>query len=382
MQLQQIELTDFRNFSKLSIEGLSPGVNSIIAPNGSGKSNLLEAIYVTAIGSSPRTKHLRESIRWGTKLGRVVLAGDQEKLEVRISEQGRRLYRFDGEINLREMMTHLSVVLFQPPDLNLIAGNPSLRRKYLDRLMGQISFDYLHELINYRRYLDQRNHLLRIPASDPIHLGTIEEQVATSGAVIIRSRADLISRINSRALGAGINLKYLPSPRIVREITENYMREISADQDYLLSERAKKAGVSFAGNLRELLREKLSEMREREMQLGFSLIGPQRDDFTVSMGKVFHRAVDINVAMYGSRGEQRMAIVLLKTIECDLIEESKTVRPLLLLDDVLSELDEGNRGRMFDLVQKQQTFLTATDDAVIPAFIPHNSRIYLNKISS
>lgn len=377
MHLHRLELTDFRNFSKYSVGNLIEGVNSIIAPNGSGKSNLLEAIYITATGSSPRTKRTKEAVRWGAKLGRVVMFSDQDELGVRINEQGRKLYRFNEEINLREMMSRISVVMFQPQDLNLISGAPSLRRKYLDRLLGQISFDYLYELVTYRYHLDQRNRLLRIPAPDLVHLGTLEGQLASRGAKIIQMRAELISRINSRTHDAGISIQYLPSPRIVRELTGNYMREMLTEEQAILSVKGKSTSDSFAGYVRELLREKFSEMRERERQLGFSLIGPQRDDFTVSMSKVGHLAVDIDVGMYGSRGEQRMVIVLFKTIECDLIEEARLTRPILLLDDVLSELDGANRGRMFELVQKQQTFITATDDAIIPARIPHNSRIYL-----
>jgi len=354
MHLSYLKLQNFRNFAELQLSDIAPGLSTVAAPNGSGKSNLLEAVFLLATGFSNRTTQLNESIRWGQKLARIEGTVDSTRLAIVIQPSGKQLFVNEKPVDLKNFRSHLYAVSFQPTDLNLLAGSPQLRRTYLNRLLGQLDLEYLHTLLEHRRLAKHRNLLLKQTSPDLELMDVIEDKTAQLAADIYRTRVAVIANINRLLIEPGIKLHYQPSPRGLREIE-------TAD----------------AGNVARFLREKTRGLREKEREIGFSLIGPQRDDFEVFVPDSTADGGSKNVGVYGSRGQQRLAIVHLKLAESQLLEEKTSPEPsegtgtppMLLLDDVLSELDAEHQKLLFDRLDSRQTFLTGTE---LKGALPNN----------
>lgn len=373
MPIQKIRLTNFRNFHDVELDDISPELVLISAPNGSGKSNLLEAMYIVATGSSPRTSRLGEVILWDTNLARIALNVNDYPVSAVIRKGAREFYLYDKKTAFRELNEKLAVVFFHPPDLNLLSGGPKIRRTYLDRLIAQINVDYLYTLSHFRKLLMHRNALLRGGKDDEQVFDALEEQLAADMAFLYQFRVDTIAKINRIITANNYRIYYRVTSEKLREMVRELMREYAGYGRNESTQSEKAHAERFRESVRELMREKLREKRERERAVGFTLVGPQRDDW--SLFEKVDEADDAgkmkrDLGIYGSRGEQRMAIVRLKLSECDIIQQVRGVRPVLLLDDVFSELDESNNQLVFGAIPKQQTFITATSDKIFTALIP------------
>lgn len=351
MHLSSIKLQTFRNFAELELADLTSGLHTIVAPNGSGKSNLLEAIFLLATGFSNRTSKLGEAIAWGHNLARIEGVTGNTHLAITIQPSGKQLFVNAKPVDLKHFLAHLSAVSFQPTDLNLLSGSPPLRRQYLDRLLGQLDLEYLHTLLQYRRLLKQRNHLLKQASVNLDLVDVIGSQIAPVAADIYRTRFAVIENINQLLLKLNIRVNYRPSPSRLRELNQ-----------------------VDAGNIAGYLREKMRGLREKEREIGFSLIGPQRDDFEVFIPDPTAADGSKNVGIYGSRGQQRLAVVHLKLAESQLLEKKNGMPPVLLLDDVLSELDTDNQTLLIKHLPGRQAFLTGTD-----INLPHAKPIAVNR---
>ena len=309
MRLSNLKLKNFRNYHETKLE-FSPNINVLIGENAQGKTNLLESIYVLAMTKSHRTTNDRELIEFSEKS--AFLEGIVEKktgnlrLSLSLSKKGKTARVNSLETpRLSQYIGKLNVILFSPEDLSLVKGSPAVRRRFIDMEFGQIDAVYLYELTRYRTILRDRNVYLKQlqtrQSTDRVYLEVLTEQLAKSGAKIIASIDDL--EMNQDAI------------------------EIR-------------------------LKETFETIVDKEIFQGTTLIGPHRDDVSFKVnGK--------NVQTYGSQGQQRTTALAVKLAEIDLMRAKTGEYPVLLLDDVLSELDGKRQTHLLKAIQdKVQTFLT------------------------
>jgi len=324
MFIEKINLDNFRSYTKKTFE-FSPGTTLVVGANTAGKSNLLEAIFLIAFGKSPRADLDREMVRGEEKLGFVratVSGSDDRDLEVILTKTGKR-FRVNGiGRRLTDFSQHFHVVLFSPEDLNLVIGSPDLRRRFMDFALGSVDPAYSRAATQYDQVRKRRNRVLeKIHKGESLsdEIGFWDAKLLEHGVLIQDKRKEFFNELNSFLTGQ-LLLNYLPSG---------------------------------------LTAERLMEYRPREIAAETSLIGPHRDDFSFV-------AEEHDLASYGSRGEQRKAVLALKKAELNFVEKKISNRPVLLLDDIFSELDEENRARVFDLIGDGQTIITTTDLDHVP----------------
>ncbi|MDN4592541.1 DNA replication/repair protein RecF [Polycladomyces subterraneus] len=344
MRVQRLELRHYRNIDHLDLT--CPGeLHLFIGPNAQGKTNILESLYVLALGKSHRARSHKELIQWGQSFAQLnahVMRGEgMQRLEIRLTEQGKKVSRNGVEQRrLSEYIGTLTAVLFAPEDLALVKGSPQVRRRFLDMEIGQVSPAYVHHLSQYNKLMVQRNHLLKELFRNRRQLPLLEvldHQLAQAAAVIWKKRATFIGRLAvwaeeiHQAITQGqerLQLRYCPSIPVESE-----------EEEPMLAER--------------LVRQ-LEKVREKEIARGSTSIGPHRDDLQLAVGET-------DLHTYGSQGQQRTAALSLKLAEIELIRQETGHYPILLLDDVLSELDDNRKTHLLEAIRgKVQTFVTAT----------------------
>lgn len=335
--ITDIRLQNFRSYGDAAFE-FSPGVNIIVGPNASGKTNLLEAVLVVAHGSSYRAKdqELIEFDKPWTRLDADSDAG-QRTIKIVTNPKPGKTYELNGKAYQRLSLQHaLPAVLFEPNHLQLLHGAPDQRRTYLDDLLEQTVVGYGPLRRNYRRTLAQRNALLKRakrPTNEELFPWNL--RLSELGAVIARRRAELGASINAR-----LDITYQD---ISRSTTSTRL-------DYL-------ARFPIAHYESHLLH-KLEADLPTDIFRGFTAAGPHREDFIVQFNG--HAAEET-----ASRGEVRTLVLALKIIELSILEEVRGSRPLLLLDDVFSELDGARRHALTTHLKDYQTFLTTTDADIV-----------------
>lgn len=332
---KSITLQNFRSYTKKEFS--FEDITLVVGPNTSGKSNLAEAIYLLSSGKSFRTDKDFQMLKFGEELGRVKGKVFDDELEVIITNgqiNGRSQYKkflVNGVSKRRvDFAGKLLVVLFSPQDLEIIIESPSLRRRFLDEVLEQTDRGYRVASIAYSKALRQRNALLELAQNSGIRNGKQMEYwdnlVIENGQIITQKRGEFIDFLNS-------------------SIKEIYDFVVEYDKSTISSER-------------------LLQYQEEEVAAGVTLVGPHRDDFQILMtnsSKTLH-----DVKFYGSRGQQRLAILQLKMLELEFIEKILGQRPLLLLDDIFSELDENHIKLILGEVGRQQTIITTTHEEFIP----------------
>ncbi|WP_462399011.1 DNA replication/repair protein RecF [Lacticaseibacillus pantheris] len=345
MYLQHLTLRDYRNYQSVDTD-FSPQINVLIGANAQGKTNLLESVYALALARSHRTNNDRDLIRFGSEFARVdgtvVRSTGPVKLGLVVSKQGKRA-RINGRDapRLSQYLGKLNVILFAPEDLNLVKGSPALRRRFIDMEFGQMSAKYLYNLAQYKVTLKQRNAYLKQlkygQVRDTVYLDVLTEQLAQFGAAVAVARAELLAN-----MGQFAGVIHHDITRGGEELQLRYETQI--DDQALQSEEA---------TTKDLLAQ-YQQARPRELDQGTTLVGPHRDDIEFIVN-------DRNVAVYGSQGQQRTAALAVKLAEIDLMKQETGEYPVLLLDDVLSELDDSRQTHLLKAIQdKVQTFLTTT----------------------
>ncbi len=345
MQLTEIELRHFRNYEHLAVD-FAPGVNVLIGENAQGKTNLLEAIHLLALTRSHRTNKDRELVQWHQEQaivrGRVQKQTGPVPLEVQLGKGGKRVkVNHLPQSRLSTYIGNLTVVLFSPEDLALVKGAPAVRRQFMNVEFGQMSSRYLYNLSHFNDALNQRNQYLRQlrnhEAHDRVLLEVLSDQVATFGGEVAAVRARLVHQLEGWAQPIHEEISQQKEALELR-----YVSQLTIDAQ------------SEASDLTEQLQAALRANVDKEIAAGTTLTGPQRDDlhFLVN-GK--------NVQHFGSQGQQRTTALAVKLAELDLMKEQTGEAPLLLLDDVLSELDDDRQTHLLTAIQdKVQTFLTTT----------------------
>lgn len=357
MFLKQIDLQQYRNFERVELH-TDQKVNIFIGQNAQGKTNLLEAIYVLALTKSHRTGKDKELIRFEADAAKLHATIDKKygavALDLAISQQGKKA-KINGleQKKLSNFIGALNVVMFAPEDLEIVKGSPGVRRRFLDMEIGQVQPSYLYHLQQYQKILIQRNNMLKQNGGHQSELLAVwNEQLAANGVKIMLKRKQFIKKLQHWATtihhgitnGAeSFSMAYLPSFRAEEE------DETVLFDHFML---------------------KLSQMKEQEMRRGMTLVGPHRDDMSFYIN-------DKEVQTYGSQGQQRTTALSLKLAEIELINEEIGEYPILLLDDVLSELDQYRQTQLIETFQnKVQTFITTTGIESINASKLKDANIY------
>ncbi|MEM1455933.1 DNA replication/repair protein RecF [Pediococcus pentosaceus] len=345
MYLKTLELHNFRNYADLVVE-FGSGINVLLGENAQGKTNLLESIYFLALTRSHRTNSDRDLISWKTKAARVSGSVQKEHtvtpLEINLSSKGKNAkVNHLEQSRLSQYVGQLNVILFAPEDLSIVKGSPAVRRKFIDMEFGQMSSKYLYNSAQYRSVLKQRNQYIKQlqfnPKGDQVYLDVLSDQLAAHGAEIIFQRIQFLKKLEKW------------SQEVHKEISQGkeklsfqYVSPISSDQ------------ADTTEKIYAALQALFQKQREKELQQGKTLVGPHLDDVRFMVN-------DKNVATFGSQGQQRTTALSVKLAEIDLMKEETGEYPVLLLDDVLSELDDSRQTHLLTAIQnKVQTFITTT----------------------
>ena len=379
MRLRALELDEFRSFRRIGLP-IDPAGFRAIGPNASGKSTILEAIAMLSTTRSPRTASEREIAHWDSGVDLEVppyarLRGEFERsdgihhLEIGITlrEPGhsslKKMVRFDDRpVRAVDAVGQFTTVHFSPEDVNLVSGSPSARRRYLDVAVSQSSRPYLRALSRYGRVLEQRNSLLRSLARDRAtqqagrparELPFWDAELTAAAADLLAFRLGAIQALDARARqhfvsltgDSSLTITYA-SPRV------DLPEDMAAIEDWRAPPQSLRQTLSAAFS------RSLGSHASEELRRGITVVGPHRDDFFMS-------AKGADLARYGSRGQQRLAVVAIKLAELDLLGDAAGEPPVLLLDDVLSELDVAHRSTIVAAIaaREAQVCVTATDES-------------------
>lgn len=378
MHVRNLSLENFRNYIRLEVEWPERPI-LLVGGNAQGKTSLLEAIHYLATGRSPLTAVDRQLINWtAAREGlayahlRAEVVGRQQVREIAIAlslaPNANGAVRFQKSIRvdrrpqrLRDLTGCLNVVLFLPQDIDLVSGPPSGRRDYLDATLSQVDAAYAAALDTYTETLRQRNALLRHLAEeggDPAQLDPLDERLARSGVIVAQGRRRMVAEL-SRHVGPihaeltggreWLRLEYQPNFDPARPPALNYQMPLA-----LTEPEGPPPGVSTEDLERAFL-QRLRQRRREEIERGMTLTGPHRDEMRFLMG-------DVDLGIFGSRGQQRTAVLALKMAQLAWMQETTGEAPVLLLDEVLAELDSQRRAFLLSQVDRvEQAILTATD---------------------
>ena len=362
MHIQTLHLYSFRNYTETSVVP-SAGFNVLLGRNAQGKTSLLEAIYLLATARSWRAGRDAELIRWGVEHARVsakIARGQRNDVEVEISlsraEKKQVRVNTIRQTKLADLMSQVNVVLIEPHDVEIVRGEPSCRRRFLDLEISQIQPQYCHLLVNYRRVLEQRNRLLRDLQARRSGDGVLrvwDEQVVIYGSKILERRLEFVKRAAALA-------------RIIHsQITDG-----AESLEVRYAPSVDLGSAEAAAGIAAILQNRLEEVREEEIRRGMTLVGPQRDDliFTVD---------GVDARIYGSHGQQRTIALSLRLAELEAMEEAAGEPPIVLLDDVMTDLDEERRAHVFEMTRGRcQTFLTAASSRVLDPELLEGGKVF------
>lgn len=334
MIIESIELKNYRNYDELHME-FNSGTNILYGNNAQGKTNILEAIYVCCTTKSHRGSKDREMIHFHEEESHIKLTIRKRDVPYRIDMHLKKNKAKGVAINgipirkASELFGIVNVVFFSPEDLNLIKNGPSERRKFIDLELCQLNRLYVHSLVSYNRILMQRNKLLKDIFFHPEYEETLDVwdmQLVQYGREIIRYREDFIRQLN--------------------EMIHEIHWKLSGEKEHLkIVYDPNSAASSLDVNLKR--------SRQQDLKLKTTLVGPHRDDIGFFID-------DIDIRKFGSQGQQRTAALSLKLAEIDLVKKLVDDYPILLLDDVLSELDGGRQNHLLSAIDHIQTMITCT----------------------
>ncbi|NRD77425.1 DNA replication/repair protein RecF [Bacillus sp. BRMEA1] len=345
MYIETIALKNYRNYEQLSIE-FENKVNVILGENAQGKTNVMESIYVLAMAKSHRTSNDKDLIRWDQDYakieGRVHKQHSSIPLELVISKKGKKAKcNHIEQQKLSQYVGNLNVVMFAPEDLNLVKGSPQVRRRFIDMEIGQISPIYLHDMSQYQKILQQRNHYLKMlqikKQTDQTMLEILTEQFIQMAVKVVKKRFEFLHLLENWAKPIHHSIS-----RGLESLEIHYKPSVEVLEDQDLSKMVAR------------FEEKFGKVREREIERGTTMFGPHRDDLLFIVN-------DRDVQTFGSQGQQRTTALSVKLAEIELIHKEIGEYPILLLDDVLSELDDYRQSHLLNTIQgKVQTFVTTT----------------------
>lgn len=354
MWIESMTLQNYRNYDTLEAR-FSPTLNIFIGKNAQGKTNFLEAIYFLALTRSHRTRSDKELIQFQKDSlhvsGSLVRTNGKLPLDIHLSKHGRiTKLNYLKQAKLSDYIGNMTVVLFAPEDLQLVKGAPALRRKFIDIDLGQIKQLYLSDLSQYNHVLKQRNSYLKTAETvDKEYLLVLDEQLIYYGSRVIKHRYQFIKDLSNQA--------------------DKHHFTISNGLEHLSIQYLSSISFTAVNEIEEQFIKQLEVSRKRDLFKKNTGVGPHRDDLAFFIN-------ELN-ASFGSQGQQRSLILSLKLAEIDLIKASTKESPILLLDDVMSELDYTRQEKLLQAIKDNnvQTFMTTTS---IDHFkdLPHELKLF------
>ena len=334
MLITNIKLKNFRNYKELNLE-LSNGINIFYGDNAQGKTNIIESIYLSAIGKSFRTNKDNELINFNEKYSEIIINYSKKdrngKIKIELSDK-KNIYLNDIKLKkLSELLGNINIVIFTPEDINILKDGPSSRRRFLDIMIGQLRPNYIYILNNYNKVLDQRNNYLKqikYENKSEELLEIWDEKLAEYGEKIFNYRNEFFEKIKNKI------------EKIHNNITED-------------KEKIKLEYLSSCENKNNFLNI-LKNNKKIDIIKGYTNKGIHRDDFMVYINNTL-------VNIYGSQGQHRTAMLSLKKAELEVIKDDIGEYPILLLDDFMSELDEKRRNNFLQSIEDMQVIITCTD---------------------
>ncbi|MBQ4466986.1 MAG: DNA replication/repair protein RecF [Firmicutes bacterium] len=363
MYIKNLKIKDFRNYEVLDLE-FNEKVNIIIGSNAQGKTNLMESIYISSFGRSFRTSRDTDMIRFGQDMSKVKMSFNKDRgdvdIEILLSKDHKKSIKVDG-VRIKktsQLLDNVYIVIFSPDDLKIIKDEPEKRRKFIDKELCQIKPSYYSNLSDYKKVLLERNTYLKEVNVDPDMMDIWDMQLAKYGAAIMNHRKAFIDKISdiSREIHEGItnnkeilSIKYDPNIKYSDDLKEQ----------------------------EEIFYDILKKSFENDLRMRTTTKGPHKDDleFFIKTGDN-----EINARNFGSQGQQRTAALSLKLAEIDIIKKETGEYPILLLDDVLSELDLERQEYLIKTLSFNQLFITAAE--MQPKLIEQFSGATLYKVSS
>ncbi len=355
MIIKSLELADFRNYEELKIE-FSSGTNILYGDNAQGKTNILEAIFLSATTKSHKGSKDREIIRFGQEEAhiRTILEKDgaEYRLDMHLRKSKSKGIAIDGQKikKAADLVGKLNVVFFSPEDLTIIKNGPAERRRFLDLELCQLDQSYLYNLTRYNKIILQRNKMLKDLYEHPeykVVLDVQDKQLIEYGSKVISIREKFISDLN--------------------QIIGPIHRKLTGEKENLC--------IFYEPNVKtEEFEDKIRRSRDRDIFLKQTTVGPQKDDFSFIV-KSENNEKEIDIRKYGSQGQQRTASLSLKLSEIEIVKKTKKENPVLLLDDVLSELDSSRQNYLLNTIGDIQTIITCTG---LDEFV--NNRFEIDKL--
>jgi DNA replication and repair protein RecF len=361
--LNNIKITNFRNYEKLEIN-FSKNINIFVGDNALGKTNIIESIYVLALSKSFRPVTDNNLIKLNKSsyqlLGNVQKKDFNDELKINYNNHVKMYYlNSKKSTKLTDYLSNMNVIIFSPDDLEIIKGAPDIRRKYLNMEIMQLNSLYSKVLNDYNSLLKMRNDYLKKIKSniriDEVYLSILEEHLINRAIYIYKIRNKFLKKISKISKNIykstmekdGFNIKYLTTPHI-----DNF-----SDEEITLR-----------------LKESFLNNRDKEISYGSTLYGPHKDDFNFMLG-------DENLKLIGSQSQQKLSVLVFKLAEIELFYMQTDEYPILLLDDIFSELDDKRKNNVLSYLREDiQTFITTTDINNINNDIVKNAKIF--KISN
>ena len=348
MRIKKLKVENFRNLENLDIE-FSEGVNIIYGNNAQGKTNIIESIYIFSFGKSFRANKDIELLKFDKEyfLSNIKIIKKDRELEMdfgfdKISNK--KMIKVNGVIQkkISDIIGKLNVVVFKPEDIKIVTDSPSIRRKYIDYLISSMSKSYLENITKYKKVMEERNNLLKeiklrlkgsknLDETDSNFLDVYDKLLSKLNCEIYNERKRVIEKLNNYIYD--IHLK----------LTENYINN-------------EKLHIKYVSNVAEdnqKMYNNLSKSRLTDINKGYTSLGIHRDDYIISINS-------LDVSIYGSQGQKKSSIISLKLSELKVIEEVIGEKPVLLLDDYMSELDEKRRLKFLDIIEDIQIIITTT----------------------
>ena len=349
MIIKSLELHNYRNYENLEIQ-FDQGTNILYGDNAQGKTNILEAIFLSATTKSHKGSKDKDIIHFGCEESHIRTILEKEGYETRIDMHLRNSkskgIAIDGQkiTKASQLLGLLNVICFSPEDLSIIKDGPSERRRFIDMELCQLDSFYLYNLNHYNQIINQRNKLLKDLYLNPSLKETLniwDSQLVSFGSKIIERRSTFISQLNT--------------------IIYDIHKKLSGDKEQLV--------IEYEPNVTmENFEKQLRDNQEKDIRLKMSSVGPHRDDFSFQVN-------NIDIRTFGSQGQQRTAALSLKLSEIEIVKKLTKDKPVLLLDDVLSELDHNRQNYLLNCIGDIQTIITCTG---LDEFI--NNRFEVNKI--
>ena len=349
MKIKSLRLKDYRNYNLLKLD-FDAAANIFYGDNAQGKTNILEAVYLSGITKSHRGAKDRDLIRFGKEEAHIETVVEKKGIEYQLDMHLKKNSPKGIAVNkipirkASELFGIVNLVFFSPEDLNIIKNGPSERRRFVDMELSQLDRVYLSDLYNYNRVVNQRNHLLKGGRDSGNIVDTLDIwdlQLIQYGNKIIERRKLFVQQLN--------------------EIIYDIHKKLSGDKEELV--------IKYEPDvLIEDYEKALLSCQEKDVKLKQTTVGPHRDDFSFMVG-------DIDIRKFGSQGQQRTAALSLKLSEIELVKKLTKENPVLLLDDVLSELDSNRQNYLLSTIGDIQTIITCTG---LDEFV--NNRFEIDKV--